>query len=122
MKYAPYIIDAIIITIASLATVNKLMRQARNYKGLLKSMKAAFKEGLWRIKKCLGRIIRRIIKTRSKALLIERIVMKYLNCIFSCLIVFSSIGDVISYLIDCCDGKRDKRINFSRLKFRLCRP
>lgn len=32
----------------------------------------------------------------------------------------SSVGDIIVYLLDCCDAKLDWKLDFSKLKFKLC--
>ena len=92
LKHASWIIDTIIFTIMSLVSVNRLMRKARSSKGIINKIKKIYKNNVWRIKKCAGKIVRRIIKNRSKALLIERLLIRALGTVLNSIVIFSSIG------------------------------
>lgn len=76
----------------SLVSVNRLMRKARSSKGIINKIKKIYKNNVWRIKKCAGKIVRRIIKNRSKALLIERLLIRALGTVLNFIVIFSSIG------------------------------
>jgi hypothetical protein len=126
LSWAPTIINIAIICITALSQINKLMRQYRKSKNVIKTIKKVFKESIWRIKKHIGKFIRKVIKNRKTALAVERIVLRLLNYSMNALLglitAFGSLGHFFTYLIDCCDAKRDNKLNFRKLRFSLCSP
>ena len=83
----------------------------------------AFRKAKVIIKMQIRKLMKKIIKNTARAYIVSHLVINALGMVASILICFSSVGEIITYLIDCLDGKRDYHLSFRKnWKFKWCRP
>lgn len=84
-----------------------------------KDLLRAFRKAKVILKIQIRKLMKKIIKNTTKAYIVSHLVINALGLVASILICFSSVGDIITYLIDCLDGKRDYSLIFRKdWKFR----